>query len=106
MPPEPIPQENQPPPPLRAHKLRPLPSGIRIALYILGWLLVFVGLIGLVLPGIQGILCLILGASALSLVSDGLHRRLRPLFRRWPAGWRRLERLRRKLHSLLSKKDT
>ncbi len=83
--------------------LRPLPAPIRIFVYFLGWLLIIVGLLGLVLPGIQGILTMALGAAALSLVSEAAHRRLRSVLKRWPAGQRRMERMRAKVHSWLSR---
>ena len=84
-------------------KLRPLPTPVRILLYFLGWLLIIVGLLGLVLPGIQGILTLALGAAALSLVSEATHRWLRSVLKPWPAGQRRMEQLRAKVHSWLSR---
>ena len=83
--------------------LRPLPAPIRIFLYFLGWLLIIIGLLGLVLPGIQGILTMAVGAAALSLVSEAAHRRLHSVLKRWPAGQRRLERMRAKVHSWLSR---
>ncbi len=84
-------------------KLRPLPALVRIFLYFLGWLLIIVGLLGLVLPGIQGILTLALGAAALSLVSEAVHRWLRSVLKPWPTGQRRMEQLRAKVHSWLSR---
>ncbi len=84
-------------------KLRPLPPPVRILLYFLGWLLIIVGLLGLVLPGIQGILTLALGAAALSLVSEAAHRWLRSVLKPWPAGQRKMEQLRAKVHSWLSR---
>jgi len=93
-------------PPVRRHRpgkaLTRLPFGIRVALLVIGWLLIALGIAGLVLPGIQGILTLFLGAAVLSLVSQRVHNGLRRLFRRWPRGWRRLEKLRRKVHRRLS----
>lgn len=56
----------------------------RLLLLITGWLLILVGLVGLVLPGIQGILTLALGAAALSLVSQTFLRLLHRLLGRWP----------------------
>jgi len=71
---------------------------------VIGWALIAIGVAGLILPGIQGILTLLLGAAVLSLVSQRVHNGLRRLFSRWPKGWRRLEKLRRKLHRKLSPK--
>ena len=100
-----------PPPPEKAEdavsgshrKLRALPAPVRILLYFVGWFLIIVGLLGLVLPGIQGILTLAFGAAALSLVSEAVHRWLRSVLNPWPAGQRRLEQIRAKVHSWLSK---
>ena len=63
-----------------------LPTLTRILLLILGWVLILLGLVGLVLPGLQGILTLLLGAALLSLVSRQAHLLLRPGFRRTPVG--------------------
>jgi len=96
-------------PPMRRRRqgkaLARLPLGVRVALMVIGWALVAIGIAGLILPGIQGILTLLLGAAVLSLVSQRVHNGLRRLFRRWPKGWRRLEKLRRKLHRKLSPKN-
>jgi len=74
----------------------------RILLLALGWLLLLVGVLGLFLPGLQGILTLILGAATLSLVSHTMFRLLRYLFRPWPNGWRRLLRMRRRVQRWLA----
>ena len=64
---------------------------MRILLYFVGWLLILAGLAALVLPG-PGVLALALGAAALSLASEAVHRRLRrPLERHWPEGAERLD---------------
>jgi uncharacterized membrane protein YbaN (DUF454 family) len=86
----------------RGHSFDPkslpeLPTTTRVLLFVLGWLLILVGLAGLVLPGLQGILTLLLGAALLSLISQAMLRALRWTMRPWPRGWRRLLRLRRKL---------
>ena len=74
-----------------------LSPSARILLTILGWLLMALGLLGLVLPGLQGVLTLILGAATLSLVSRSMLNALRYLFRPWPRGWRALLRARRRV---------
>lgn len=81
--------------------LPPLPTSTRVLLLLLGWILVLVGLAGLVLPGLQGVLTLLLGAALLSLVSRSALRLLRRIFARWPYGWRRLLKLRRRIHRYL-----
>jgi hypothetical protein len=77
---------------------RPLPLGARIALFVVGWLLVLVGIAGLVLPGIQGVLTIVVGAALLSLDNDMMYRALRRVLRRWPKVWGRVEHFRGKAH--------
>lgn len=74
---------------------------VRIGLHVTGWVLLVVGIAGLALPGIQGILTIALAAAVLSLASDTVHRLLRTLLGRWPRLWRRLEKLRRRVHGKL-----
>lgn len=80
-----------------------LSAPVRVLLYFTGWLLLLVGLIGLALPGIQGILTLLLGAAVLSLVSEAAHRWIRALFRPWPKGGEHFDRLRKRLHERLAR---
>jgi uncharacterized membrane protein YbaN (DUF454 family) len=79
-----------------------LPFWLRIALFALGWLLILVGIAGLVLPGIQGVLTLLVGVAVLSLVSELAYELLRKGLKRWPKAWKKIESLRewayRKLH--------
>ena len=81
-----------------------LPASTRILVFVLGWLLILVGLAGLVLPGLQGILTLLLGGALLSLVSQTMLGMLRWSMRPWPSGWRRLLKLRRKLVQKLGRR--
>lgn len=85
-------------------RLPPLSPVVRILVLVVGWLLVLVGIAGLVLPGLQGILTLLLGAALLSLASRTVHRILRWLFHWWPRGWRKVLRLRQRMHGWLSRK--
>ena len=62
-----------------------------------GWALVALGVIGWFLPILQGWLTLFMGLAVLSLASQRLHAFLRERFRRWPRGWRRLEKFRRRV---------
>lgn len=77
---------------------RPLPLGARIAVFLVGWLLVIVGVAGLVLPGIQGIFTIAAGIALLSLDNDLMYRALRRMLRRWPKMWGRVENFRGKAH--------
>ncbi len=75
---------------------RPLPFRARVAIFILGWLLILIGIAGLVLPGIQGIATILVGAALLSLDNELVYRGLRRLLARWPKAWERLEGFREK----------
>ena len=81
----------------------PLSPTARISLLILGWLLILVGLLGLVLPGLQGLVTIFLGAAALSLVSQTMLDALRYLFRPWPRAWRFVLRTRRRVQHWISR---
>ena len=89
--------------PRRYPQVPPLTPTARFLLLILGWLLILVGLAGLVLPGLQGVVTLFLGAAALSLVSRTMLEGLRYLFRRWPRAWRFILRARRRVHHWISR---
>lgn len=89
----------------RRRKLRPLSLSVRITLHVLGWLMVAIGVAGFFLPVLPGGLALALGLALLSVASRRLHQWLRPKFRRWPKGWRRLENFRRRLHRRLEPRE-
>lgn len=82
----------------------PLSLTTRVLLHTVGWVLVAVGVAGLVLPGIQGILTGALGLALISVASQTVHRWLRERFRRWPKAWRRMERFRRRIERRLRPK--
>lgn len=83
-------------------RLPPLSATSRFLLLILGWLLILLGIAGLVLPGLQGVLMLVLGVAALSLVSETAFSVLHWLLRRWPTAWQRALRMRRRIHYWIS----
>ncbi|HEV2853004.1 MAG TPA: PGPGW domain-containing protein [Thermoanaerobaculia bacterium] len=89
---EPLPLE------IRVEPRPPLPLGIRVGIFIVGWLLILVGVAGLVLPGIQGIATILIGAALLSLDNELIYRGLRRGLARWPNLWRRIEHFREKAH--------
>jgi hypothetical protein len=80
---------------------RKLPYLGRVVAGILAWILLVVGLAGLVLPGLQGVLTLALSATFFSLTSARVHERLRSAFKPWPRGWRRVVKVRRSLERWL-----
>lgn len=81
--------------------MRPLPFWVRLAVGIVGWISILVGIAGLFLPILQGFLFLILGFALISLTSERVHLGMRGLMGRWPRAWRRLLKLRRSIHSRL-----
>jgi hypothetical protein len=98
--PEPAEAPERVPLPLEIHiePRPPLPMGVRIGIFVVGWLLILVGVAGLVLPGIQGIATILVGAALLSLDNELVYRGLRRLLARWPHIWKRLESFREKAH--------
>lgn len=80
---------------------RQLPLWLRGSLLVLGGLLLLVGIAGLVLPGIQGILTILLALAILSLASRWTHRFLRWSLGPWPRLRKRVERMRRKFRGWL-----
>ena len=78
---------------------------VRLLLLGLGWFLLLVGVAGLVLPGIQGILTMLLGAAILSIASESVYRLLRRLLRRrWPGLWRKLNGFRDRWRKRLARR--
>src|SRR6185295_6711011 len=79
----------------------PFSMGVRVGIFIAGWLLILVGVAGLVLPGIQGVFTIVAGAALLSLDNELIYRLMRRAFLRWPQLWDRIEGLREKTHDRL-----
>ena len=65
---------------IRIEPRPPLPLGVRIGIFIVGWLLILVG------------------AALLSLDNELAYRGLRRVCARWPHLWRRIENFREKAH--------
>lgn len=97
----PPPDTEEPWQPSRFPDLPRLRPWTRFLLLALGWVLIVLGALGLVLPGLQGLLTLALGAAALSLVSRSILHALRYLLRPWPQVWRRVLRARRRVYRWL-----
>ena len=83
----------------------PLPFALRLVVLTVGWICVLLGVVGLFLPILQGGLFLALGFALLSMTSQWVHLKLRQLFGRWPRLWKRLERMRRKMHGWLHRRS-
>jgi hypothetical protein len=78
---------------------RRLALSVRIWLWVASAVVILLGIAGLVLPGLQGILLLILGAALLSLASETVDTWLEGILaERFPKLWRRLERFRTRVH--------
>lgn len=82
-------------------RLRPLPLWLRVVVLLVGWVVLLVGVAGLVLPGIQGVLTIIVGAAILSVASETAHRWTRQCLQRWPKAHDRVEAFREKIHDKL-----
>lgn len=95
----PVPEETQA---RRRRRLsRPLPLWLRIVVLLVGWIVVLVGVAGLILPGIQGIATIVLGAAILSVASEIAYELMRKILSRWPSIWDRVEGFRDKIHDRL-----
>ncbi len=82
-----------------------LPLWKRLLLLFVGWTLLLLGIVGLVLPVLQGWLMIFTGAAVLSLVSEIAYEALRKVFQRWPRGWRRVHKLRRLIRRWLHREE-
>ena len=80
---------------------RPLPLWLRIVVLLVGWIVLLVGVAGLVLPGIQGVATIVIGAAILSVASELAYEWMRKALHRWPAVWDRIERFRDRIHDKL-----
>ena len=78
-----------------------LSLGTRVLTFAVGWSLLLVGVAGLALPGIQGVLTILIGVAVLSLASETAYRLLKRLLHRWPPVWNRIERMRERIHDWL-----
>jgi uncharacterized protein len=81
----------------------PLAPWMRILLFVVGWILVLLGILGLFLPILQGYITLLMAAAVLSLVSPTAYRMLRWSLGRWPKVWRKVLGWRRRIHDRLAK---
>ena len=92
---------SEPGEPRHSRSLPSLSPGMRVVVFVAGWTLVLVGVAGLALPGIQGILTIVIGVSVLSLASETSYRLLKRALHRWPGLRQRIDRLRHKVHRKL-----
>jgi len=105
-----VPESPAPSPALEtpAHQRRPLPLWVHVAVLTVGWVVLLVGVAGLVLPGIQGVATILAGLAILSISSELAHRWMRRALQRWPKLSNRVERFRTRvnnwLHQMVEKK--
>jgi hypothetical protein len=85
----------------RRRMRRPLPLWLRILVLLVGWIVLLVGVAGLVLPGIQGIATIAIGAAILSVASELAYEWMRKSLRRWPKVWDRVESFRDRIYDKL-----
>ncbi len=76
-----------------------------VALLILGWFFIFVGIIGLFLPFLQGILFIMIGLAILSSRSETVKRFLKHVEERHPQYHDRFTAWRKKIKGWLKKED-
>ena len=81
-----------------------LPLGTRMVLLALSWICLILGLAGLLLPGLQGVLLLLLGMALMSVASDTAHRWMEKALHRHPGLQGRLQRFRDKIHKKFGRK--
>lgn len=81
-----------------------LPMWLRVSLILTSFVLLVLGIAGLVLPGLQGILTIVFGLALLSLVSHQAHRFLHWSLGPWPNMRERVEGYRQRSFTWLNNK--
>jgi hypothetical protein len=85
---------------MQRRRRRPLPLWMRVLVFLVGWLVVLIGIAGLVLPG-PGIPTIVAGAAILSVASELVYEWTRKSLQRWPTIWTRVEAFRNRIHDRL-----
>jgi hypothetical protein len=84
----------------KVHAVKQLRFWPRVLVLSVGWLVILVGIAGLLLPG-PGTLAIFAGAAILSVASELAYKGMRTTLKRWPALWIRFEALRSRIHERL-----
>jgi hypothetical protein len=84
----------------RVRSFKHLPFWPRILVLLVGWLVVLIGIAGLVLPG-PGTLAIIAGAAILSVASEVVYKGIGAALKRWPRLHSHFESLRERIHDRL-----
>ena len=100
MPEIPPPPSDESPIRRRLRLRRSLPLWLRILVFLVGWLVILIGIAGLVLPG-PGIPTIVVGAAILSIVSEATYELTRKSLQRWPFIWDKVEVFRERIHDRL-----
>ena len=75
----------------------------RIGIWVIGWIFIGLGILGLFLPILQGILFIIIGLSILSSRSELIKRFLKHLEERYPHQHEQVEIWKQKLRNIFGK---
>ena len=75
----------------------------KVGLLIIGWLFIFLGIIGLFLPILQGVLFIMIGLAILSSRSETIKRFLQYLEERYPHHHERVEKWKAKFQGWFKK---
>ncbi len=81
----------------------PLDTIKKVGLVIIGWLFIFLGILGLFLPILQGVLFILIGLGILSSRSEIIKRFLKHLEKRYPEHHQRVEMWREKMRGWFKK---
>ncbi len=84
-------------------KLPELPFPRKVAVIFLAWFFILLGIIGSILPILQGWIFFAIGLVLFSLSSEKINVLLSKILIRWPKFYKRYSRLRTKIHAWLSR---
>ncbi len=75
----------------------------KVAIIIVGWVFIFLGILGIFLPFLQGILFIMIGLAILSSRSELIRRFLKSLEERYPKQYEKVKSWREKIIALFKK---
>ncbi len=75
----------------------------KVAIIIVGWVFIFLGILGIFLPFLQGILFIMIGLAILSSRSELIRRFLNSLEERYPKQYEKVKSWREKIIALFKK---
>jgi uncharacterized membrane protein YbaN (DUF454 family) len=89
--------------PFSSESSSPLETIKKVGLLILGWLFIFLGILGLFLPFLQGVLFILIGLAILSSRSETVKQFLKHLEKRYPHLHERVEKWETKIRGWIKK---